>query len=173
MRASRGQPDAAPSARALQGNGREAHRLALAQAVALSAVYHQKRTECDRQIATSLQPCADRSDGQPLPPPSRRRKRGRNPPAVAVRAPLHRIPGVDVTQIEGRDATTSLGILSEMGLDRPRWPPVTHCTSWLGLCPHHRVSGGKGLRRWTTPCANRAATAVRLAAAALHQSQSA
>ena len=76
-----------------------------------------------------------------------------------------------MSQIEGRDATTSLVILSEMGLAMRRWPTVTHCTSWLGLCPHQRVSGGKVLSRRTKSCANRAATALRLAAAALHHSQ--
>ena len=163
--------DEATSARALQGNGREAPLCAVAQAVALSEVYHPKRTECDRQIATSLQPCAAQSDGQPVPPPARRRTRGRTQPAFAVRDPLHRITGVDVTQSEGMDATTALVILSEMGLDRTRWPTVHHCTSWLGLCPHHRVSGGTGRSRRTKPCANRAATACRRAAAAWPHSQ--
>jgi hypothetical protein len=165
--------DEAPIARALQGNGREEHLFASAQAVALYDVYHQKMTEGDRYIEASLQTFADRSDGQPFPPPSRPRKRGGNQPACAVREPLHRISGVDLTQIEGIDETTSLVILSEIGLDMTRWPTVKHFTSWLGLCPHHRVSGGKVLSRRTKPCANRAATALRLAAACLHHSQSA
>ncbi len=108
-----------------------------------------------------------------MPPAPRPRKRGRNQPGFAVREPLHRITGVDLTQIEGLDETTSLVILSEIGLDMHRWPTVKHFTSWLGLCPHHRVSGGKVLSRRTKPCANRAATALRLAAACLHHSQSA
>ena len=78
-----------------------------------------------------------------------------------------------MTQIEGIDETTALMVLSEIGLDRRRWPTVKHFTSWLGVCPHHRVSGGKVLSRRTKPWANRAATALRLAAAALHHSQSA
>lgn len=163
--------DEATMARALQGTWREAHLFSLAQAVALSDVYHQKLTEGDRQIEVSLQTCADRSDGQPVPPPPRPRTRGRNQPAFAVREPLHRITGVDLSQIEGLDETTSLVILSEIGLDMTRWPTVKHCTSWLGLCPHQRVSGGKVLSRRTKPCANRAATARRLAAAGLHHSQ--
>jgi len=165
--------DEATIARALQGNGRDEHLFALAQAVALYDVYHQKIIACDRHIEAYLQTFADRSEGQPLPPPPRPRKRGGNQPAFAVRAPLHRITGGDLTQIEGLDETTSLVILSEIGLDMQRWPTVTHFTSWLGLCPHHRVSGGKILRRRTKPCATRAATALRLAAACLHHSQSA
>ena len=141
--------------------------------MALYEGYHQKVMACDRQIEASLQPCDDRSDGQPLPPSPRPRKRGRNQPAFAVREPLYRISGVDLSQIEGLDETTSLVILSEIGLEMTRWPTVQHVTSWLGLCPHQRVSGGKVLRLRTQACANRAATALRLAAAALHHSQSA
>ena len=133
-------------ARALQGNWRDEHLFALAQAVALYDVYHQKITACDQHIDADLQTFADRSAGQPLPPPSRPRKRGGNPPAFAVREPLYRRSGVDLTQIEGMDETTALVILSEMGLDMTRWPTVKHFTSWLGLCPHHRVSGGQGLK---------------------------
>jgi hypothetical protein len=106
-------------ARALEGNGRAEHLCSLAQAVALYEVYHQKITECDRQIEASLQTFADRSDGQPLPPPSRPRKQARNQPAFAVREPLHRMTGVDLSQIEGLDETTSLVILSAP--TRLRW----------------------------------------------------
>ena len=45
-----------------------------------------------------------------------------------MREPLHRISGVDLTQIEGIDETTALVILSEIGLDMTRWPTVKHCT---------------------------------------------
>ena len=173
LRNAHGKHDEATIARALQGHWRDEHRFALAQAMALYEVYHQKIAACDRHIEASLQTCADRSEGQPLPPAPRPRKRGRHQPAFAVRDPLHRITGGDLTQIEGIDETTSLVILSEIGLDMSRWPTVKHFTSWLGLCPHYRVSGGKVLSRRTKPCATRAATALRLAAACLHHSQSA
>jgi transposase len=165
--------DAVTMARALQGHWREEHLCSLAQAVALYEVSHQKLTECDRQIEAALQTVADRRQGHALPPAPRPRKRGGTQPAFAVREPLSRLTRVDLSQIEGLDETTSLVILSEMGLDRTRWPTVKHCTAWLGLCPHQRVSGGKIVSRRTTSCANRAATALRLAAAALPHRQSA
>jgi transposase len=126
---------------------------------------------CDRQSEASLQTFDARSDGQPLPPPPRPRKRGRHPPAFAVREPWHRLSGVDLSQIEGLAEPTSVVILSELGRDRARWPPVKHCTSGLGLWPPQQGAGGTGLRRRTTSWANRAATALRRAAAALHPSQ--
>src|SRR5436309_14937293 len=53
------------------------------------------------------------------------------------------------------------------------WPSETHCTSWLGVSPQRRISGGKVLRSRTLPTTNRAAAALRLAAASLHHSKSA
>ena len=160
-------------AKALHGQWREEHLFALAQAVALYDRYHEKIAECDRQIAAHLETFAACEDREALPPVSRPRKRTRNRPQLDVRGSLHRITGVDLTAIEGIDEPTALTIISEIGLDMGRWPTVKHFTSWLGLCPHHRVSGGKVLSRGTKPCANRVATALRLAASCLQRSQSA
>jgi transposase len=51
-----------------------------------------------------------------------------------------------------------------------RWPTEKHFASWLGLCPHHKISGSKVLSRKVRPSANRAAMALRLAAQGLHHS---
>jgi transposase len=160
-------------AKALHGQWREEHLFALGQAVALYDMYHEKIAECDRQIAAHLETFAECQDREALPPVSRPRKRTRNRPQLDVRGSLHRITGVDLTAIEGIDEPTALTIIREIGLDMGRWPTVKHFTSWLGLCPHHRVSGGKVLSRGTKPSANRVATALRLAASCLQRSQSA
>jgi transposase len=165
--------DEATIAKARHGQWREEHLFALAQAVALYDMYHEKIVECDRQIEACLATFAECQDRDALPPVSRPRKRTRNRPQMDVRGSLHRITGVDLTAIEGIDEPTALTIISEIGLDMGRWPTVKHFTSWLGLCPHHRVSGGKVLSRGTKPCANRVATALRLAASCLQRSQSA
>jgi hypothetical protein len=54
-----------------------------------------------------------------------------------------------------------------------KWPSANHFGAWLGLAPNNRVSGGKVLSRRTRPTANRAATALRVAAQSLHRSKSA
>ena len=54
-----------------------------------------------------------------------------------------------------------------------RWPTEKHFTSWLGLSPGNKISGGKRLSGKTKPCANRAAAALRLAANGLHHANSA
>jgi hypothetical protein len=52
-------------------------------------------------------------------------------------------------------------------------PTGKHFTSWLGLAPGTKISGGKKLSGRTLPSSNRAAQALRLAASALRTSQSA
>jgi transposase len=165
--------DEETSAKALHGQWREEHLFAWAQAVARYDTDHEKIAACDRQIAAHLETFAECEDREALPPVSRPRKRTRHRPHVDGRGSLHRITGVDLTAIAGIDEPTALTIISEIGLDMGRWPTVKHFTSWLGRCPPHRVSGGKVLSRGTKPCANRVATALRLAASCLQRSQSA
>ena len=81
--------------------------------------------------------------------------------------------GVDLTQIDGIDALTALKVISEIGLDMTRWPTGKHCASWLGVCPGNKLSGGKRYRMRSKPTANRAASALRLAAQGLVNSHSA
>ncbi len=71
---------------------------------------------------------------------------------------------MDLTRIDGVDAYTALKVVSEVGLDMSRWEAPQHFASWLGLSPNNRVTGGKVISSRTTPSANRAAAALRLAA---------
>jgi hypothetical protein len=64
-------------------------------------------------------------------------------------------------------------VISEIGLDMTRWPTGKHFASWLGLCPGNKLSGGKRYRMRSKPTANRAASALRLAAQGLVNSHSA
>lgn len=80
---------------------------------------------------------------------------------------------VDLTRIDGIDVTTALVVVSEIGADMRRFPSDKHFASWLGLCPGTKITGGKVMSGKTKRCANRAAQALRLAAAALRTSQSA
>ena len=108
-----------------------------------------------------------------MPYRPRRRKRETNEPRFDARARLYGVCGVDLTAIEGIDETTALVLLSEIGTDLNRWPSLKHFASWLGLCPQHKISGGKILSRRVRRGASRAKRALRLAARSLHQSKSA
>ena len=80
---------------------------------------------------------------------------------------------MDLTDIEGIDERTALVLLSEIGTDMSRWPSVKHFASWLGLCPQHKITGGKILGRRVRRGASRAKRALRLGARSLHHSKSA
>ena len=58
---------------------------------------------------------------------------------------LHAILGVDLTQINGLGPYLALKLVGECGTDLAAWPTAKHFTSWLGLAPHNKISGGKVL----------------------------
>ena len=159
-------------ARSLRGHWREEHICELTQALELYRFYHDKIAECDREIEAQLERFDDRSDGEP--PVSNGKKRNqKNAPRFDVQSHLYRMTGVDLTRIDGIDGYTALKVVSEIGADMTKWPSAKHFASWLGLSPHHRITGGRIISSKTKPSASRAAAALRLAANALHRSDSA
>lgn len=63
-------------------------------------------------------------------------------------------------RIDGIEATTALKVISEVAPSLLRFPSVKHFTSWLGLCPGTKISGGKKLSGKSRAGANRAALGV-------------
>ena len=100
--------------------------------------------------------------------------RGKKPhdPRFDVRTALYYLVGIDLTAIEGIDEIHALTLLSELGTDFTKWPTVKHFTSWLGLCPNWKKTGGKVQSSKTRKGKNRAASALRLAAWSLMHSHS-
>jgi len=139
--------------------------------VALYDAYAQQVAECDRQLEKMLAALATHG-GQPKEP-KRHRGRAKNAPAFDLRTYLFQLCGVDLTRIDGIDVTTAFKVLAEVGADLSRFKSAKHFASWLGLCPGTKISGGKVLSAATKPVANRAAKALRMAAASLRNSQSA
>jgi len=110
----------------------------------------------------------------PLPKPKRRGKKPTgNSPHFDLRTHLYRITGVDFTRIDGFGALTVQAIISEVGLDPTRFPSIKHFTSWLGLCPGSRITGGKVKSSQTRHVVNRAANAFRMAAQSLGKTRTA
>ena len=157
-------------AKSLQGNWRHEHLFALKQALAAFDFCVTQLAECDQAIEAQL--CVLQAhEGSAAP--SKKRSRPRNAPKFDLRQRMFQMCGVDLTRIDGIEVTTALVVLSEIGTDMSRFTSIKHFTSWLGLCPGTKISGGKLLGGKTKRCANRAAQALRLAAAALRSSQSA
>lgn len=157
-------------AKSLQGNWRAEHLFALKQALDAFDFCGAQLAECDAQIQGQLQALHVREDE---PAKGKKRGRARNAPKFDLRTQLFQMCGVDLTRIDGIDVTTALVVVSEVGADMSKFPSDKHFTSWLGLCPGTKITGGKVMSGKTRRCANRAAQALRLAAAALRSSQSA
>ena len=158
-------------AKSLQGNWRDEHLFALKQAMALFDAYGTQMLECDAKLESMLTALVrndERDPGQ-----GQRTARSKNTPRFDVRAYLFQLCGVDLTRINGINATTALKVIAEVGPDLSRFKSAKQFASWLGLCPGTKISGGKVLSGASKRTTNRAAQALRLAAAALHKSQSA
>ena len=157
-------------AKSLQGSWRAEHLFALKQALDAFDFCGTQLAECDAQVQAQLQALHVREDE---PAKGKKRGRARNAPKFDLRTQLFQMCGVDLTRIDGIDVTTALAVVSEVGADLSKFPSDKHFASWLGLCPGTKITGGKVMSGKTKRCANRAAQALRLAAAALRSSQSA
>ena len=157
-------------AKSLQGNWRPEHLFALKQALGAFDFVGTQLAECDAEIEAQLQRLQVH-EGDPAK--GKKRGRARNAPKFDLRTQLFRMCGVDLTRIDGVDVTTALAVVSEVGTDLSRFPTIKHFTSWLGLCPGTKITGGKVMSGKTKRVVNRAAQALRLAAAALRSSKSA
>jgi transposase len=157
-------------AASLQGHWRAEHLFALKQALAAFDFCGTQLAECDAEIEAQLQ-VLQATEAQPAK--GKKRSKARNAPKFDLRTRLFRMCGVDLTRIDGIDVTTALVVMSEVGADMSKFPDDKHFASWLGLCPGTKITGGKVMSGKTARVANRAAQALKLAAAALRTSQSA
>lgn len=157
-------------ARSLQGNWRAEHLFSLRQALDAFDFCGRQLQECDQEIEAQL---ARLHITEVEPDKGKKRSKARNAPKFDLRTRLFQMCGVDLTRIDGVDVTTALVVVSEIGTDMAKFASDKHFASWLGLCPGTKITGGKVMSSKTKRCANRAAQALRLAAAALRTSQSA
>ncbi len=162
--------------KALVGDYRKEHLFVLKLAFELYHTYEEKIQACDQEILAETARLPEKVDLalRPLPP----RKEGRAASKDKMldqdlREWLYRKLGVDLTAIEGIGVMTGLVMLTEVGPDLSRFPSEKHFTSWLGLCPDNRISGGKVLSSHTRKVINRLSDALRIAATSLERSQSA
>jgi transposase len=162
-------------AKALEGDYREEHLFVLRQAYEAYQFAQEQMHRCDQAIETWLQQTEKVIDinEHPLPPSTQIHKKPRNnEPTYDARSYLYGIYGVDLTQIPGFQASTIQTLLSEVGRDVSKWKTEKHFTSWLGLCPNFKRSGGKDQSSQTRKVQSRSARAFRAAARAIAKSHS-
>lgn len=175
-------------AKALKGNYRHEHLLALKHALEAYDFFHLQALECEEAIEQMLSKWKkDRVETQePSHDPSsighaskngrglqKKTKYNLSPYHFEAESVLERVLGVNLLDIPGFDVNGVVKILGEIGLDMSKWPNAKNFSSWLGLSPGNKISGGKILSGRTKPSANRAAQALRMAANALYRSKTA
>lgn len=138
--------------KSLQGIWRQEHLFTLQSNYELYRYVQEKVATCDKEIEKLLQHMsAIQNEGlveeapvvSPKKKGSKGKRKSKNQPDFNVREYLIKIQGVDVTEIYGMSATTSLEILSETGTDLSKWEDEKHFISWLNLCPNNKITGGK------------------------------
>jgi transposase len=160
-------------AKALSGEWRDEQLFLLGAALELFDLYHAKMAECDKKIQECLRLFEGKSDpGKPSPKPNKAKRR-KNEPHFDLQSELYRMTGVDLNAIDGISSLTALTVISECGTDLSDFASEKHFSSWLGLCPHNVITGGKVHRRRTRKVQSRTAKALRLAAQSLHHSKTA
>jgi len=160
-------------AKSLIGNFRDDHMFTLKQSVELYEFYQAKIAECEAAVVKLLGTHPDVTNDPPPESGKRPRARERMRAGVDIREKLFKMTGVDLFAVPGLAADTLLTLASEVGFDMTPWKTDKQFTSWLGVCPGTKISGGKVLNRRTKRKSNRAAQAFRIAAASLAKSQTA
>ena len=159
-------------AKSLVGDYKEEHLFTLKQAAGLYRYYGALIEECDEEIETLLKAFETKREDEPKAKPAPKKKTGGNELHFDVQSHLYKIYGVDLTEIPGVSGLTAHTIFTEIGTDIRKFKTVHHFTSWLGLSPNNKISGGKVLSSKTSFSSNRVAKALRLAANALYNSKS-
>jgi transposase len=137
---------------------------------------------CDVDLEAMMKrlPSAEVHPSQPAAPAAggerkRRKKNGKsskNEPNFNLEEEHQRVAGVDLSRVDGIKANTIQTLIAEAGLDMGKWPTEDHFVSWIGLSPGNEVSGGKVLKKKTKKVKSRLATALRMAATTLRESDS-
>lgn len=162
---------------ALRGNFREEHLYILKINLEAYDFCQKQILDCDRQIEKTLHQLNPESDDKKqdkssqLKDPRCYKAKGGNASYFDPSEHLKAITGVDLLQIPGIQTNTAVKLISEIGVNMDPWKTAKHFTSWLGLCPENKISGGKQLSSRSKPSANQAAKSFRLAAFALCRSK--
>lgn len=163
-------------AQALDGHYREEQLFILKQALSLFNFYNQQIKSCDETLEQHFLLIESNIDidAKPLKKSIKQTRHSpRNITGFNLRKELYRLTGVDLTRIDGINASTALKVISEIGIDMSKWKTSKRLCSWLCLAPGSKISGGKVISSRTKKSTNRAAAALRMSAQALSNSKSA
>lgn len=160
--------------KSLEGYWTTEHLFELMQCHRLYCTHRQTIEECDKEIEKQIiEYIASKNDGViPNITEVKRKVSGKNKTPFNLTAYLKEILGVDVTEVFGISELSALTIMSEVGTDMSKWKTEHHFTSWLGLAPNTKKSGGKVISSRIMKKKHYAGQAFRMAANSLYNSKS-
>jgi transposase len=128
--------------------------------------------DCEKEVGRMMDavPAKVNLADKPLPPATKReaRRSASAPPCLPdLREKQYLLLGVDLTAIPGVNTQTVQDFIGEVGPDLSRFRSASAFSSWMTVCPHNEISGGKKLRAKTRKSNSRAAKAFRMAAQSL------
>jgi transposase len=161
--------------KSLEGDWREEHLFELKHYYELYCFHQSKVEECNEQIEQQLlEQIAQKNQGDIsfLEAKKMISKKGKkNQVNFNLTAYLESLLGVDATEIFGISEISALEIVSETGIDMSKWASEKHFSSWLGLSPNNKISGGKIISSRIMKKKHNAGQAFRMAANSLYRSQ--
>ena len=159
---------------ALKGDYRPEYLFVLRQCQQRWTQCNQAITECDVQIAVLVKSVSGDTDAPPPTAPAEQRRIHKNTPAtLPIYDEAYRFYGVDLSAVPGVSAGVLGVLMSEVGTGsqmRKAFRSAEAFSSWMGLCPDNRISGGKVLKAKTRKVPSRVARALRLAAQCVSRS---
>jgi len=160
--------------KALTGDYRAEHLFCLGQAFSGYQFVQKQIAELDEELERRLEELTPPPPVAPASPAAaapKRKATGKSAPAFDACGLLARLHRVDLCAVPGINVLGAQTLWSELGGDLSAFPTGNHFTSWLGVCPDNRISGGKILAARTKPTTNRITLALRMAAQALHHAK--
>ena len=159
-------------AKALQTNGRKDYLFALKQELEMYNHLQSQITLCDKEIEKMLNEQIDNNDEKRqhhIDKKSHKRINKNTPKNIDLNLMSYQyFEGVDLLAIEGVSHSTTLTLMSEVGLEGiKKFPTAKQFASWLRLSPNNKISGGKVLSHKIPKGSNRLKIALRNAANAI------
>lgn len=160
--------------KSLEGHWTGEHLFELRQCYQLYCTHRKMIDECDKEIEKQLIEQVASKHGGVIPdiPEAKRKVSGKHKVPFNLTSYLKEILGVDVTEVFGISELSALAILAEVGTDMTKWKDEHHFTSWLGLAPNTKISGGKVISSRIQKKKHHAGQAFRMAANGLSNSKS-
>ena len=158
--------------KSLEGFWSQEHLFELEQCYELYEVHNKMIKKCELKIENLLQEAIKSKNNGIMPKLGKLKRKHsyKNDISIDITNYLFALNGVDIASIngiKGISEITALTIYSEIGDNLHRFKNEKHFTSWLGLAPNSKISGGKTISCHIQKKKHYAGQAFRMAALSL------